>query len=466
MASIVKLSKGKQPIRAIDFVGVDGIRKRVRLGTATHDQADTAKRRIEHLVNCQKLGDEPDARTTEWLCGLSDKIHERVARHGLCKPRIKPQQAAPAMLGQFIEEYIASRANLKPNTLRNYNVTRGHLLGHFGRDRLLTDISPGDADDFQEVLRGRLGAATVSREIKRTKQFFRAAVRRRLIAENPFTDLATPAQANPSREFFVTREMTDKILKACPDAQWRLIIALSRYGGLRCPSEHLALTWDDVDWARERITVHSPKTEHHEGGESRVIPIFPELKPYLEAASKESPSGIKYLITRYRDRNANLRTQFLRIIKRAGLEPWPKLFHNLRASRQTELTSRFPLHVVCEWIGNSAPIASKHYLQVTEDHFADALVAIEVFEQSSAERSAESAAPVQQKAQQHCGAPIRTEQHCEETGCPQPLERHGLMRSSATRNENGRSIAGRPLQPLKYPHGESNPGFRTENPTS
>ena len=38
---------------------------------------------------------------------------------------------------------------------------------------------------------------------------------------------------------------------------------------------------------------------------------------------------------------------------------------------QTELTARFPLHVVCAWLGNSAPIADKHYLQVTEAHYAE-----------------------------------------------------------------------------------------------
>jgi hypothetical protein len=78
------------------------------------------------------------------------------------------------------------------------------------------------------------------------------------------------------------------------------------------------------------------------------------------------------VVTRFRDANVNLRTQFLRVIKRAGLTPWPRLFHNLRASRQTELTDRFPLHVVCKWLGNSAPIADKHYLQVTDAHYADA----------------------------------------------------------------------------------------------
>ena len=68
-----------------------------------------------------------------------------------------------------------------------------------------------------------------------------------------------------------------------------------------------------------------------------------------------------------------MRTQFERIIRRAGLEPWPRLFHNLRASRETELAERFPIHVVCAWLGNTPDIARKHYLQITDEHFQRAL---------------------------------------------------------------------------------------------
>ena len=229
-------------------------------------------------------------------------------------------------------------------------------------------------DDEAEATKSSRKPATVSREVKRARQFFRAAMRKRLIAENPFTDLSTPAQVNRTREHFVTTAIIEKVIEACPDGEWRLIVALSRYGGLRCPSEHLSLKWGDVDWEHNRVTIRSPKTEHHAGGESRVIPLFPELRPHLETLFfDEERAGTEHIITRYRDKNANLRTQLLRIIKRAGVKPWPKLFHNLRASRQTELTARFPLHVVCEWIGNSAPIADKHYLQVTDDHFDDAV---------------------------------------------------------------------------------------------
>ena len=67
-------------------------------------------------------------------------------------------------------------------------------------------------------------------------------------------------------------------------------------------------------------------------------------------------------------KNANLRTQFLRILRRAGLEPWPRLFHNLRASLATDLTADFPQHVVAAWLGHTEAIAEAHYWQVTRDH--------------------------------------------------------------------------------------------------
>ncbi len=48
-------------------------------------------------------------------------------------------------------------------------------------------------------------------------------------------------------------------MRACPDTQWRLLVALCRYGGPRCPSEHLRLRWEDIDWERGRMIVDSPK---------------------------------------------------------------------------------------------------------------------------------------------------------------------------------------------------------------
>jgi hypothetical protein len=118
--------------------------------------------------------------------------------------------------------------------------------------------------------------------------------------------------------------------------------------------------------------VRASKTEHHEGGGVRQVPIFPELRPYLEEVWEQAEPGEPHVITRYRDSNVNLRTQLCKIIRRAGLEPWPKLFQNLRSTRETELAEVFPMHVLCSWIGNSQNVAKKHYLQTTEEHFARA----------------------------------------------------------------------------------------------
>ena len=60
------------------------------------------------------------------------------------------------------------------------------------------------------------------------------------------------------------------------------------------------------------------------------------------------------------------------LFRSADVDAWPKLFQNLRASRETELVEQFPLQAACAWIGNSQAVAMKHYLMVRDEHFAEA----------------------------------------------------------------------------------------------
>jgi integrase len=375
MAYIAKDTRGGSVQWRLFFQNKHGRKQSIRLGPINKKAAEAVRVKVEPLIMASVTGTEIDSKAGQWVADLGDALRRKLVKAGLiaadATPDDQPQDAPALTLGAFLDAYFNAKTFAKPNTERNYQVTRRHLLGYFGADRPLADISAGCADEWREHLLGRdkLSGATVSREVKRARQFFRAAVRKRLIAENPFADLPTPQQVNKDREFFIGRPTTDKVLAACPDAEWRLIVALSRYGGLRCPSEHLALTLDDIDWERDRMTVRNPKTEHHPNGATRLVPLFPELRPYLAAVFDAAEPGTVYFINRYRGENVNLRTQFERIIKRAGLESWPRLFHNLRASRETELAAEHPIHVVCAWIGNSERIAAKHYLQVTDADF-------------------------------------------------------------------------------------------------
>src|SRR5438552_14877282 len=123
--------------------------------------------------------------------------------------------------------------------------------------------------------------ATISKRGKTARQLFKQGVRWKMISENPFAEVKAGSMTNKARQHFISREVAQKVIEACSDAQWKLIFALSRFGGLRCPSEHLLLKWADVDWEKNRILIHSPKTEGHEGGDCRFLPLFPELRPYL-----------------------------------------------------------------------------------------------------------------------------------------------------------------------------------------
>ena len=219
------------------------------------------------------------------------------------------------------------------------------------------------------------------------RTIFSHAVLHRILSANPFDGFCKSlkglvARNNRQRKQLVPRDDIMRVLDACPDEEWRCLVALSRFGGLRVPSEALSLRWSDVDWNRNTIRIPCPKLEHIDGHEDREIPIFGELRPYLEECWESAEPGSEFVITRNRPpvlksgagcANANLRTRFEKIIKRAGVKTWPRLWHNLRASRQTELADVFPSHVVCAWIGNSEAVAREHYLQVTSDHFQRAI---------------------------------------------------------------------------------------------
>jgi len=362
VASVIDDPNGR---KRIQFVASDGKRKTIRLGKMSAKQAESFKGKTEALVG-QTITGALDDEASRWLIGLNDTMHERLAAVGLVKPR----KFSMMTLGAFVDAYIADRTDAKPQTLINLKQARKDLVGFFGADRPLREITEGDADEFWRYLKRRgLSDNTARRICGRAKQFFRAAIRKRMIQANPFADLKCHVQSNQERYFTVTRDMLDKLLDACPDDQWKLLIVLTRIGGLRCSSECLALRWGDVDWDRNRITVHSPKTEHIEGRQSRVIPLFPDLRPFLLKAFDQAEPGTEHVITRYRNANSNLRTQFGRIIQRAGLQPWPQLFHNMRRSRQNELERTFGQAVACAWIGNSESVARQHYFHATDADF-------------------------------------------------------------------------------------------------
>ena len=105
-----------------------------------------------------------------------------------------------------------------------------------------------------------------------------------------------------------------------------------------------------------------------------------------------------------RDRYTNVGTMMAKIVRRSGLKPWPKLWHNLWATRETELAQQYPMHVVCEWIGNSQAVAMKHYLRVTDADYLRATSTRTSASKGAAESGAVDAENALQNAKQQVAA--------------------------------------------------------------
>ena len=294
-------------------------------------------------------------------------------RTGLVEPQ--EQRECPT-LGEWLQRYIEGRQDVKESTRAKYGQAEGKLLTFFGADKRLDDITPGDVDEFRVYLKVTAGLSeeTVRSRMASAKLFFGAAVRKRILTANPFDGQPTASRGNPKREYFVTRKEAEAVLDAIPDVGHRLVFALARYGGLRSPSEVQALKWSDVHWDKQRFTVHAAKTEHHADAGIRVVPIFPELYPYLLDAFEAAEDGEVYCCPQHGKNPGQMyRKYVVRAIAQAGLKPWPKLFQNCRSTRETELAEQYPVQVVCAWIGNSPQVAARHYLQVTDDHYEKAV---------------------------------------------------------------------------------------------
>jgi len=339
------------------------------LGPVKKKTAERFANNIDSLLHERRCNLPLSREVTNWLADLDDTLYGLLAERGLVESRVKAWT-----LAAFIDSYIEGRTDIGEGRATKLREAKRRLIEYFG-DVAMSSINPGDADEYSRWLLKQVAATTAQKECQIAAQFFRHAFRKGLIERNPFEGVTIGTATNDERRVFVDRDVISKVIDACPTWQWRTVAGLTRFGGLRCSSEVALLKWADIHWDTDRFTVTSPKTKRY-GKASRVVPLFPELRPFLDEAFSMAGDGEKWVVPMLSGRpSKNLGTTFKKIIRRAGVTVWPKPFQNLRSSLQTELEQRFPTYVVCAWLGNTPTIAHKHYLTVTDNHFETALQA-------------------------------------------------------------------------------------------
>lgn len=262
------------------------------------------------------------------------------------------------------------------NTLRNQWNSLEKLQSFFGADTTLDCIDEEAALAFaadidRKVTAGGIAGATRAGYIRDIKSAFNWARDNGIVAANPFDKIKKGSFRNEARKEYIDLERARAVLEACRNSdnphEWRALFALARFQGLRVPSETRALRWQDVDFDTMRLDVTSPKTQRYVGKGRRVMPLFPPTATILRELHESTPRGRVFvfdaLLIQMRA-EANLRTGFLRILDRAGLDHWTKPFSNLRASAATDVSQTYGAKAESQWLGHSERVADDHYLQV------------------------------------------------------------------------------------------------------
>lgn len=248
--------------------------------------------------------------------------------------------------------------------------TIDYLVRRFGEDRRLDKITPADAEDFVVWMSKTEGLreATVCRHVRTCKTIWGRAIKRRVCAESPWLDCKSTPRKVAKEVLDITDAGVSQLVEAGNSDQWRSLVALCAWAGMR-RGEALRVGWQDCQWDRHRIRVRLPDgqqdadTKHAE----RWTLMTPELERVLRECFDRAPEGsagpCDGMPTDNLDRDMGV------LIRRAGMVPWPRPFHALRAWRVSTWKLKYPGPVVDAWLGHSEEVSDEHYFGVRDEVF-------------------------------------------------------------------------------------------------
>jgi integrase len=190
------------------------------------------------------------------------------------------------------------------------------FLGGVKTNRDLSSLSSADITRFRDNMAGNLSKGSTNLSLKVIRVALSQAVRDGLIDTNPAVKVTTLKRDDKTeRRPFTMPEL--KLLYAHSDVEWRGMIMIGLYTGLRL-SDVKSLTWQNIDLARAELRVTTQKT-----GRRQNIPLATPLAKYLAMlpGADRNPEQPLFPEANKTERTGTLSNQFYEILVSAGLAP-------------------------------------------------------------------------------------------------------------------------------------------------
>lgn len=333
MSSLTKDKHGGKTRWRLQF-RVDGKPKQLRLGAIRESAANKIRRIVDDLADSHRLKIVPDVQSQDWIRTADWALVQRIESIGIPSMVSELYEERQSLdsgvavqerdtLVQFCQWYVDQRkSDCEPSTVRKITTSLNQLCRYCREHEQQTsadDVTAEMAFRYQLHRQSSKAEATVSKDIKIAKTAFKYGVRAGKLTDNPFDGLKAGSDVNLDGQHIIPISDYGRLVDACPDSDWRTIIALGRLGGLRCPSELTNLKWADVHWDSKTITIRATKTKRH-GKVERTMPMFDRLELALRDHWELTAEHSEHVITNanLRRSGASLSSRFHRIRDAAG----------------------------------------------------------------------------------------------------------------------------------------------------
>ena len=248
---------------------------------------------------------------------------ENHLRHLLAEisERLNGQKIDFPTVRSYLNEFLAAR-NLSEGTRVRYSKPIKDFISSLGpRAELpITTVTPADIDNFAAKRHAEgVAPSTVSVDVKALNVPFNAATRAGLLPWNPVARAAPIVSAKEQRQDF-TRAEVESLIANAPDTEWRTMILLGAFAGMRI-SDAVRLLWEDVNMFAGEIKFRPQKTERKK--RDLTLPMAKKLKAHLMTLQR--PNDGKGLIcptlaARRTSGRSGLSLGFANIMNKAGID--------------------------------------------------------------------------------------------------------------------------------------------------
>jgi site-specific recombinase XerD len=354
-----KVTAGMRGMWYLDYYGLDGKRRRQRVGRS-RKSAQSALKHIEVDIEKGRAGivDEKQKIKPITVKEFFEK-YLVYAETNLARSSVERYCSAIANFQRFLsgEKKTTRLIQLNPEMIERYKTYRRN-----------EEITPNGRENSTKSRNG-VKANTLNFELTALKTAFNVAIKWGYLKDNPTQGVKQikVKDARPPR-FLTKSEIRSLLEKAEPGFRDILMIFLNT--GMR-RGEVENLRWEDIDLKRRRIKVRCREDWNPKGTE-RNIPINDRLLAVLTRMS-ENRSGEWVIKSQAKRNRGQLRPRFVALTKKCGLAEVTQI-HVLRHTFASHLVMNgVDLPTVQKLLGHADIQTTMIYAHLAPDHLVSAV---------------------------------------------------------------------------------------------